>query len=186
MSLVHIPQGRRHAPRNPSRGEQGSIMVVVITLIAALLVGAGISVFLQVSDTRSTGLIRAARSSLYCAEAGLAAARPMIGVNYALWPEMLDADPSNDPPWYPITGDIDDPPDGVPDFEVTIRDNDDELPPNPNDLNLDNDLRIFVVSRCTKYPETPREVLELVMYQGGGNSYRNQSGQGAGNSGNAN
>jgi hypothetical protein len=47
-------------------------------------------------------------------------------------------------------------------------------------------MRVFVVSKCVRYPETPREVTELIYYSGAGNSYRNQAGQGAGNSGNAN
>jgi hypothetical protein len=43
-----------------------------------------------------------------------------------------------------------------------------------------------VVAKCTRYADTPREVLELITYEGGGNVYRNQSGQGAGNGGNVN
>ena len=43
-----------------------------------------------------------------------------------------------------------------------------------------------MTSTCLKYPESPKSVTELVRYEGGGYSYRNQSGQGAGNTGNAN
>ncbi len=161
-------------------------MVIVVTMLAALLAGAGIAIYLQISDTRSTSLVRATRSALYCAEAGLAASRPIIGSQYGAWQQLLDADASNDPSWYPIVGDLDDPPDGINDYEVRIRDNDDELPPLPNDPTRDNDLRIFVVSRCISVPDAPREVLELVTYRSGGSVYRNQSGQGSGNTGNVN
>ena len=166
------------------RAEQGSIMIIVVTMIAALLAGAGIAVYLQISDTKSTGLIRAARSSLYCAEAGLVRARPYLGTNWSDWSLWLDQDPSNDPQPYPYTGDIDG--DGTDDFEVTIRDNDDEPAAVANDPTRDNDLKVFIISRCTKYPNSPREVLELVQYKGQGNLYRNQSGQGSGNTGNTN
>jgi hypothetical protein len=166
--------------------ESGAAMMLVVTLLAALLAGGALAIYLEVSDTRATSYVPAARRSLYCAEAGLAAARPIVGANYATWVDVLDGNPENDPPWYPITGDIDDPPDGVPDYEVAIRDNDDELAPAANDPTHDNDLEIFVVSTCIKYPDSPREVLELVMYKGGGAVYRNQSGQGSGNTGNTN
>ena len=44
-------------------------------------------------------------------------------------------------------------------YDMTVRDNDDEF---PLDSTVDADERIFIVSRCTKYPDSPREVLELV------------------------
>ena len=168
----------------PPSGERGSVMIIVVTMITALMLGAGVALYLQIADTRGAGLIRASRASLFCAEAGLAASRPTIGANYTLWGDMLDTDASNDPGWYPMKGDIDG--DGADDYEVVIRDNDDEFLPEVLDPYRDNDLKIFVISRCTKYPDTPREVLELVIYSGGGSVYRNQSGQGSGNTGNAN
>jgi hypothetical protein len=172
------------ARRHPGRGQRGSIMVIVMTILAALLAGGAIALYLQLSSTRAAGSIRESRSALYCAEAGLQAARPLIGANYAEWVNILDGDPDTDPSWYPVRGDLDG--DGVNDYEVRIRDNDDEMPPLDNDPTRDNDLRVFIISRCTKYPDTPREVLELVRFEGGGNVYRNQSGQGSGNTGNAN
>lgn len=175
----------RAPQRDPRRLQRGSIMVLVMTILAALLAGGAVALYLQLSSTRSAGSIRESRSALYCSEAGLQAAREVVGANYAEWVNILDGDPSTDPTtWYPITGDLDG--DGTADYEVRIRDNDDELPPLPNDPTRDNDLRVFVISRCTKYTDTPREVLELVKFEGGGNVYRNQSGQGAGNTGNAN
>jgi hypothetical protein len=166
--------------------ESGAAVAVVMVLVSALLTAGALAVHLAVGDTRATGYAAASRSALYCAEAGLASARALIGASYASWPLLLDDDPANDPSWYPIRADLDAPADGVTDFEVTIRDNDDELAPVANDPRRDNDLRVFVVSRCTRHRETPRQVLELITYEGGGNVYRNQSGQGAGNAGNVN
>ena len=166
--------------------ERGSVMLVVATVLIALLAGGGIALYITVQGTKSTAYMRANRSALYCAEAGLAAARAALGQDPGLIAALIDEDEANNPAWYPLTGDLDDPPDGEPDYEVIIRDNDDDLPPQANDPTIDRDLGVFVVSRCIKYPETPREVFELVFFELGDTSYRNQSGQGAGNTGNAN
>lgn len=172
--------------RNVER-ERGSVLVLVMTLLAALFAAGATVLYLQLSSTRSAGLVNRTRSALYCAEAGIAMARPILGNNYASWSAALDNDPGTVPAFqYPIVGDIDNPPDGVNDFSVTIRDNDDELPPLENNPNKDNDLSIYIVSRCTKFGDMPRTVMELVTYQGGGNVYRNQSGFGPGGTGNKN
>ena len=170
-----------HRSHDPQRG---SAMILVVTIIAALTAGAGVMVYLQLQSTRSAALVVGGRGALYCAEAGLATARDIFGANAASWNAMIDADPANDPTWYPLTGDIDG--DNQSDYTVTLRDNDDELPPLDNDPAKDNDSRVFIVSTCTKYPNTPRTILELVTYQSGGIAYRNQSGGGAGNTGNNN
>ncbi len=172
--------------RRPPMRQRGSVMVLVLIILVALLAGAAVVLNLQMSSTKQVGLVSQARASLFCAEAGLSQGKTIMGANYALWNDILDTDTSNDPSWYPIRGDIDDPPDGIADYEVTVKDNDDELPPAANDTTRDNDLKIFIVSKCLKYPETPREVLELVVYNMGNQVYRNQSGQGSGNTGNAN
>jgi len=172
--------------RPSSRRERGVAVFVVLIAVIALSVVGMLAAYLTVAETKSTSYEVDANAALYCAEAGLAKARPLIGSNYASWAAMLDTDPTNDPSWYPITGDLDVPPDGVDDFVVTIKDNDDEPPGAPDDPTHDNDMRVFIVSKCTRYPETPREVTELIYYKGGGNAYRNQAGQGAGNTGNAN
>ena len=52
--------------------ERGTIMVLVITILAALLAAAAVALYLQVSSTRAAGISSHTRSSLYCAEAGLA------------------------------------------------------------------------------------------------------------------
>jgi hypothetical protein len=161
-------------------------MFIVITVMSSLMMVGLLAIYLTMSETQSTGYASDAKASLYCAEAGLAKARALLVANYAAWPLILDADATNDPAWYPVVGDIDLPVDGVNDFSVTVRDNDDEPVGTANDPTRDNDMRIFVVSKCTRYPETPREVTELIYYKAGGASYRGMSGQGAGNTGNAN
>lgn len=170
-------------------GERGSIMVIVMIIMVALLGAGAVAINVQVADTRSTGMIRSARDALYCAEAGLAEARPLVGQHFADWSILLDDDPDNDDGagWYPVRGEfVDDGDDTTWDYEVRIMDNNDEVWPQPNDTTKDNDLRIFIVSKCVKFPDTPREVLELIIYEGGGNVYRNQAGQGSSNTGNAN
>ena len=74
--------------------------------------------------------------------------------------------------------------DGVADFFVYLKDNDDELN-SANNRSVDNDLKVFVVSRCTKYPDSVREVEELVQYSAGGTCYQSQQG-GCGGNNNAN
>lgn len=166
--------------------ERGSVMLLVSIILIALLSGGAIALYIQISSNKQVGFASTSRASLYCAESGLAEARATIGAVYSLWNDLLDGDPSNDPAWYPLRGDIDDPKDGVNDWEVTVRDNDDEPSSVANDPARDNDLKIFIISRCTKYNDAPREVLELVVYDQGQQQYRNQAGQGSGNTGNAN
>jgi hypothetical protein len=154
-------------------------MVLVVTILAALLAAAAVALYLQISATRAAGISGHTRGSLYCAEAGLAAARPLIADQATSWADLLNGTATY--PWYPITGDIDDPADGVPDFVVTIRDNDDEFPANPA---VDADQRIFIVSSCTKYANSPREVLELVSRAvTAGHHYADQAGGDESNAG---
>lgn len=159
-------------------------MLLVATILVALLAGGGVALYLQLQGTKSAGLVKAARTSLYCAEAGLAAARPIITRNQAGWDNVLDEDSGNDPDWYPITGDADN--DGTSDFEVTIRDNDDERLPAANDPTKDSDRRVFAVSRCTRNADVMREVSELLIVSSGRHVYRNQDGGGGFNNGNQN
>jgi hypothetical protein len=179
----------------PRNKERGAAMLVVATLILALLAGGGVMVYMQLQSTRTATLVKSEKSALYCAEAGLAASVDILVNNVASWPALLAGNPANYPPWYHfdpisgltgITGDLDNPPDGIDDYVVTVRDNDDELPPLPNDPTRDIDQRIFAHALCTKYPDTPREVIHLVQFTGGGHAYRNQSGFGSGGSGNRN
>ncbi len=164
--------------------QSGAALAVTLILISALLAGGAFAMYLQIADTRSSQYVTQSRGSLYCAEAGLSAGRHYVAARTAEWAVMLDGSDGNDPDGYPIEGDLDD--DGVADFRVEITDNDDEMPPLDNDPLLDIDATIFMVSTCLKYPDTPRQVLEMISFSGGGTNYRNQSGQGAGGTNNAN
>lgn len=172
--------------RHARRAQRGAALMTSLIVLSGLLVAAGASVYLLTAETRSTSYTTMARRSLFCAEAGLAVARPIVAGNHGGWNLALDSNTANDPAWYPITGHLEANQTGAPDFVVTLRDNDDELPPLDNEPFRDNDLRIFIVSRCARYPEHPRTVMELVEYSSAGHAYRNQGGQGAGNTGNAN
>lgn len=159
--------------------ESGMAMVLVITVLAALLAIGAIGLSLQLNSTKSATLVKDNRAALYCAEAGIAKARNVLVANRSVWNDLLDGNP-NALPWYPITGDIDG--DGVDDYSVTIRDDGDDTT-----LTADSNDTIIVTSACTKFlPAAPATVIEVISMQGQGNEYRNQSGQGAGNTGNAN
>jgi hypothetical protein len=169
---------------HPDPGQRGAAMLLIATLLVALLAGGGVALYVQLQSTKGAGMIKASRTSLYCAEAGLAFARPFIALNFLTWPLVLDSNPANDPAWYPVAGDMDG--DAVNDFIVTIRDNDDELPPTANDRTVDLDRQVFAVARCTKNAAVSREIVELLLVGGGGHTYRSQSGGGAFNAGNQN
>jgi hypothetical protein len=173
--------------------ERGSAMVVTLILITALLAGGGVLVSLQMTSTKSSDLTRTNMSAIFCAEAGLAAARPIVAQNYGAWKTNLCAtyrtNPSacTEPAWLSTainawgTHDIDG--DGKADFELYIHDNDDELP--TTNLSVDNDLRVFVVARCIKYPDTVKQVEELVEHNGAFGCIGNMIG-GADGDGNSN
>lgn len=176
------------------RKERGSAMLVTLIIIAALLGGAAVLVSLQLASGRSSDLTRSGMSGLYCAEAGLAAARPVVMAAYGQWNASLLASApttnvpagtalTTEPAWL-ATGigshDLDG--DSVPDFVVYLVDNDDEQTPLVNDLSKDNDLQVFVVSTCIRIrdEDTPRQVRELLLYNGGVPQYKGQSGLGGG------
>ena len=169
--------------------ERGSAMLVTMILMAALLAGATALVSLQLHSTRSSELTSTGIKAEHCAEAGLAAARMAVAGSYAQWPAALAAaaaSPSSPPePGFVASVDHDLDNDGNADFIVFLRDNDDELPPNPDNPASDSDLRVYIVARCTKYPDTPREIAELVEQSAAGYGYHSQEG-GLNNNGNDN
>jgi hypothetical protein len=155
--------------------QRGSAMLVTLIIVSALLAGAAVLVSMQLASNRSADLTRTGLSSLFCAEAGLDAARPIVAGNYPGWTGNLGT--GTEPAWLStLNHDIDG--DGKPDFVITLKDNDDELPPNVNNPAIDNDLSIFVVSTCInpKYPDTQKQVEELVYFSGGGTCYHSQFG----------
>ena len=175
--------------RNPQRG---SAMLVTMIVIASLLAGAAVLVSMQLASTRSSDLTRTGMEATYCAEAGLEAAQPIVAANFSNWATALATCgagpyPCAEPAWlssgigsHSLSGGS-----GT-DFQIYLKDNDDELPPNANNLQVDNDLKIFIVSRCIKYADTVKEVEELIQYSGGGQDYRSQQGLGRYGAGNNN
>jgi len=157
-------------------------MLVVMVVVTALFAGAAVVTRLHLQGARSADYTRSGLGALYCAEAGLAVARGAVAQHYAGWNAALAA--GTEPSWLAgLDHDLDD--DGRADFEITLRDNDDEPVNVGSDPARDNDLRVYVVARCTKYAETEREVIELVQFNGGGSCYEAQFG-GCGGNGNAN
>lgn len=170
--------------------ERGSAMLITMILVAAILAGAAVLVSLQLGSNRSTEVTRTGISSLYCAEAGLAATRATIAAQQTDWGTYLGVkDPDGtgtEPAWLStISHDLDNPPDNVADFKVWLEDDNDEIPAGGTaDIpTADKNGRVFIVSRCLKYPDLPREIRELISYQQQSNCYNSQRG-GCGANGN--
>ena len=190
--------------RRRSRSRQrGSAMLVTLIIIAALLAGAAVLVSLQLASNRSTDLTKSQMSALYCAEAGLSAARPFVAAHYTKpgtvaptgWASAILASSTGDfsePDFIfdninlaSLAGhDVDG--DGIPDFVVYLKDNGDEgvAADNPG---VDNDLEVFIVSKCInpKFADTPNEVEELILFNGAAACMPDQAG-GQDNNGNKN
>lgn len=167
--------------------QRGSAMLVTMILMAALLAGAAVLVSLQLSSNRSTELTRTGISALYCAEAGLQATRATVVANQSAWGSNLGT--GVEPTFLSaISHDVNG--DGVGiaaaggDFTVTLEDNDDEQSGSDNQ-GSDFDGKIYLVSTCNLYPDTPREVRELLSYTTITNCYNAQRG-GCGGNGNMN
>lgn len=157
--------------------QRGSALIVTMILITALLAGAAALTQVQVASTKGTEMTTAGMRSQYCAEAGLTAAVQVAIANYPQWAASLATYPSTAEPAWLAAGigshDLDG--DGVADFTAYIKDNDDELA-GAIDPTRDNDLRVFVVARCTHSVDAPREVEVLIQVSGGGTCYGAQLG----------
>jgi putative hemolysin len=135
-----------------------------------------------VSSNRSTELTRNGLASLYCAEAGLTAARTFIAGNYGIWNPALAANCADSdcrtviqPAWLNNTvfsHDLD--ADGADDFTVSIRDDEDETGTQNGAIDIND--KVFIVTRCLKYPDTPKVVEELIHYKPAANPYCAQEG----------
>jgi len=155
-------------------------MLVTLILITAVFAGAATMTSMQLASHKNTQLIRDKTSSLYCAEAGLAAAHSAVATHYGDWNNWLGQ--ASEPTWLgTLDHDLDG--DGVADFTLRLRDNADESV--DDDPSVDNDLAVFVVSTCVKYDDVPVVVSELIRFNGGGNCYDAQLG-GCGGNANAN
>jgi len=165
--------------RRTRSGQRGSAMLVTLILVSALIAGGAVLVSMQMSSNRGAEVTNTGVTALYCAEAGLAAARPVVIANYLSWAGNLGT--NTEPTWLSaIDHDVDNDGAAANDFTITLKDNDDELS-GSNDLSTDQDLRIFVISTCNLFPDTPKQVMELVRYSGGGQKYKAQAGGNAGN-----
>ncbi|MBX3155458.1 MAG: hypothetical protein KF773_05635 [Deltaproteobacteria bacterium] len=163
----------------PRRDRQrGSAMLLTLIIITSLLAGSSVLVAVQLQSTRTTDIMRNGIAALYCAEAGLAAARPIMANSYSQWnaafavqsaAELVDPDAFIEPAFLSpaaFSHDLDG--DGIDDFRVMIRDNDDEFPtPVPN---VDSDQLAFLIVECTKFPDMPKRVEELSRFNPGGAS----------------
>jgi hypothetical protein len=156
-------------------------MLLVATILVALLAGGGVALYLQLQSTKSATHVKSSTSSLFCAEGGVVAARPIIALNVGDWTTVLGGGTVD---WYPVRGDLD--ADGVDDYEVTIRDNDDEAVATTNDPTVDVDQTVFAVGTCLKNSDAKRQVVELIVVGTGAHIYRNQAGGGGFNAGNQN
>jgi hypothetical protein len=153
--------------RDPQRG---SAMLVTMIIIASLLAGAVVLVSMQLSSSKSTDLSRSTTAAMYCAEAGLHAARAQVGlaptsdINSAVAAYVGSGTP--EPTWLSTAIGVHDANgDGVGgDYHVYLRDNDDEEAFNggSNAPTVDVDGKVWVVSVCDLYPETPQVVSELL------------------------
>jgi hypothetical protein len=161
--------------------ERGAAMLVTMIVIASLLAGAAALASMQLVSHHATDVSKSSMSALYCAEAGLAAARPVVATNYSLWAGSLGT--NTEPNWLQAASshDLDGDPSNDPDFVITLKDNDDEMPPLANDPLHDSDAKLFVVSTCRLYPDTPKQIMELVQLSGGGSCYDGQIGGCGGN-----
>lgn len=168
--------------------QRGSAMLVTLILISALLAGVAVLVSLQLASTKSTELQRSGLAALHCAEAGLAVTHNEVAQNRTLVDAHLLANPASltvQPAFLVTTltaptqdlNDIDG--DGQTDFQIFIVDNDDE--PTGNDYRYDTDGRVWLVSTCIKYTDTPKQVRELVEYAKNPTMYDWQDGRGFGN-----
>ncbi len=143
-------------------------MLVLLIVIVVLLAGGAVVASMHVGNTREADLSKTSMSATYCAEAGLAAAIPVIAANHLLWaanlcttrPYSTCAQPALLGP-AAFNHDLDG--DGVADVEVVIADNDDEV---PNNNTVDVDQKLFVSARCLKFSDANREVTELVDFSG--------------------
>jgi hypothetical protein len=166
-------------------GERGAAMLVTMVVTASLLAGAAALASMQLVSHHATDVTKSGLSALYCAEAGLVAASPIVAANYSQWASSLGT--NTEPVWLQnaFSHDLDGDPSNDPDFVITLKDNDDELPPLANDPFHDNDLKIYIISTCRLYPDTPKQIMELVQWVGGGTCYNAQEG-GCGGNGNQN
>jgi hypothetical protein len=168
------------------RRERGgaTLLLILVLLAFSALVGA-LAVRGASGDLQMAASQRANRSSLYCAEAGLNAARPILASAYGQWNSIFATGKATGIT-YPVTGDLDG--DGQIDYSVTIADNIDEAVNNPL---VDSDLTAVITAVCVSPTlsggASNRTLAQIISYTGQlGTDYRFQAGHSSSHSGNAN
>jgi hypothetical protein len=168
--------------RNRERGGVTMLLILVLLILSALL--GTLAVRGASSELQMAGSQRVNRTAFYCAEAGLNAARPILGAQYGQWNTLFSGGAATGFV-YPVVGDLDG--DGQSDFRVTIEDNLDELAPALPDPSKDNDLTAILTSRCISPTLGSRTLQQIVTYSARlGTDYRYQAGHSSTHSGNAN
>ena len=169
------------------QAERGTAILITMIVTVALLGGGAVLVGMQMSSTRSTEVARSSMTALHCAEAGLNAARKPVNDAYTpdgTWANFLGKQTLGvpDEPTYvnaaTIDHDLDG--DGGNDFKIHLEDNDDEIGFAPS-LTVDNDLQIYIVSTCLKFPENKKQVRELIRFKVNQKYYNSQAGGIGGN-----
>ena len=124
--------------RLPRTAQRGSAMLVTLIIVSALIAGGAVLVSMQMSSNRGAEVTNTGVTALYCAEAGLAAARPVVVSSYLQWTGNLGT--GTEPSWLSsIDHDVDNDGATAADFTITLKDNDDELS-GTNDTSVDQDL----------------------------------------------
>lgn len=199
------------------RQERGSALLVAMVLSAVLLMlVAGLMLYAGAERRRAVseahGMIRVG-----CAEAGLQLARAYFAgqgaqkwnaflsdpIDYNPVPSTWNTSPATpgDPNSHvrknhpELFFDLDG--DGAPDVYIYVRDNQDELPPAPNNWARDNDQNVYVGAMCISSTLVPMRqdqkpdpslmtAESLLSYNVPGNTYKSQAAAGASGTGNIN
>ena len=140
--------------------ERGGAVVVVMLVLTATLAASAALAQVQRTSLHATQLTRSTADGLYCAEAGLVAARATVLAHAGGLDAWLGT--GTEPGWLSVVDhDLD--ADGAADFTITLADNDDEA---ANDLAHDTDGTVYIVSTCIRHPESKTQVTELVTSTG--------------------
>lgn len=144
------------------RTQAGIAMFLVLSIVALMLLVAGVGMAVFMGGLKMTGQDLSAKRALFCAESGLAVGKGYFGDRYALWDRFLACNLSRNcaPIGYPLRG-YAEPAEGRFQYTVEIFDNLDE-PAAMSDPAHDNDLTIIVQSRCTE-PGLPPQLLQEVV-----------------------
>ena len=167
------------------RDERGAAMLVTLIIVSSLLGAAAVLTHIEMGSNRATALTRSGMTAEYCAEMGAERAIPVVMANYNLWSATMCANaneatcvpsaPSAEPALLSgINHDVDG--DGVPDFVLYLRDDQDEVGSASQNYFVDRDQRVYIVATCIKFPDTPRQVKELVELASPGTTYAGQQG----------